>query len=150
VADPGQYDLGARMRDRMPADLIAKVLANDTSVNDDFQPLLADPHGQEFYGARMAAHGTPTVREWIQALMSFILEGRADRITCPTLLTDGEGDFVGSQSDQLYEGLTCPKQRRHFTEAEGAGGHYEGMGQQVWNQYTFDWIEDTLGSARKG
>ena len=144
VADPGQYDMGSRLRARTPADLFERALADDQSVDAELQPLLDDPHGQEYFGARMAAHGTPTVRQWYQALMLFSLEGRADQITCPTLVTDGEGDFAGEQSVQLYEALTCPKQRRHFTDAEGAGGHCEGMGQQVWNQYTFDWIEDTL------
>lgn len=150
VADPGQYDISAHMRQRMPADLLEQALADDPSVDEQLEPLRADPHGQEFYGARMAAHGTPTVREWLQALIEFTLEGRVDRISCPTLVTDGEGDFAGDQSDQLYQALTCPKQRRHFTEAEGAGGHCEGMGQQVWNQYTLDWIEDILRSVGKG
>ena len=63
---------------------------------------------------------------------------------CPTLVTEGEGDFAGGQSRQLYELLACPKAYRAFTEAEGTSGHMEGLGQQVWDGYVFDWLDATL------
>lgn len=63
-------------------------------------------------------------------------------ITCPTLVTEGEGDFV-SQSRLLYDALTCEKQYRSFTAAEGAGGHCEGMGQRVRQQAAFSWLSET-------
>jgi hypothetical protein len=68
--------------------------------------------------------------------------------TSPTLVTEGEGDFAGGQSQRLYELLTCPKQYRPFTAAEGTSGHMEGLGQQVWDGYVFDWLDATLVAER--
>jgi hypothetical protein len=31
-----------------------------------------------------------------------------------------------------------------FSEAEGAGGHIGGLGQQVWNGFVFDWLDTVL------
>ncbi len=64
--------------------------------------------------------------------MSFVGELRryncveqAPKITCPTLVTDNETDPVSTgQGEQLYDALTCPKQFRRFTKAEGAEGHF--------------------------
>ena len=39
---------------------------------------------------------------------SYTLEGRAELISCPTLVTEGEGDFA-SQSPRLFDALTCEK-----------------------------------------
>jgi len=78
------------------------------------------------------------------ALLDYTLEDRAGDITCPTLVTEGEGDFAGGQSRLLYEQLACPKAYRTFTQAEGASGHMEGLGQQVWDGHVFDWLDATL------
>ncbi len=65
--------------------------------------------------------------------------GRAGQITCPTLITEGEGDFA-SQSGILFDALACEKQYHGFTAAEGGGGHCEEMGQRLWQQVAFSWL----------
>ena len=59
-------------------------------------------------------------------------------------MTGKEKDFA-SQSQKLYDALTCEKTLLRLTAAEGAGGHCGGMGQAVWADKVFAWIEDTLG-----
>jgi hypothetical protein len=110
-------------------------------MDASLQQFLAAPRDREFYGSRMAAMGAATFAEWLRTLVSYTLEGRAGEITCPTLVTEGEGDFA-SQSGRLFEALTCEKEFRAFTAAEGAGGHCEGMGQRVWEQVAFSWLSE--------
>jgi hypothetical protein len=82
-----------------------------------------------------------TFGAWLRTMTGYTLRDRAGAITCPTLLTDGEGDFA-SQSQALYDALTCEKEHRPCTAADGAGGHCEGMGQRVWQQSVFSWLSE--------
>lgn len=34
-----------------------------------------------------------------------------------------------------------------FTDAEGAGGHCEGMARHLFHQRCYDWLDETLGGA---
>ena len=144
VCDPGQVDLGARVKERLPSPALELIRANDPKADDLIAPLLATAAARRTWRPRMAAHGTATLREYLRTLLEFTLEDRVADITCPTLITEGEGDFAGGQAERLYELLTCPKTYRPFTEAEGASGHMEGLGQQVWDGFVFDWLDATL------
>jgi hypothetical protein len=76
----------------------------------------------------------------------YSLAGRAEKISCLTLVTEGEGDFA-SQRRALYDALTCPKPDRGFTAAEGGGGHCEGMGQRLWEQAAFSWLSGVVAGG---
>jgi Esterase FrsA-like len=143
VCDPGQYDFTSRFVAMFSAQDWQRVLAADPEMDASLEGFLAKPRDLEFYGARMAAMGAPTFGAWLRALDTYTLEGRAGMITCPTLVTESEGDFA-SQSQLLYDALTCEKQYRSFTAAEGAGGHCEGMGQRVWQQAAFSWLSEVI------
>ena len=144
VCDPGQVDLGARVKERVPAPALDLIRSNDSKVDALIAPMMASPQARRTWRPRMAAHGTPTLREYLRTLLDFTLEDRVADIACPTLVTEGEGDFAGGQSERLYELLRCPKAYRAFTDAEGTSGHMEGLGQQVWDGYVFDWLDATL------
>ena len=45
------------------------------------------------------------------------------------------------QGKQLFDQLTCPKDFRLFTRAEGAEGHCEGMAPIVFWTAAFDWLD---------
>jgi dienelactone hydrolase len=144
VCDPAQPDLGARVRDRLPASVLQLIEADDPRADQILAPMLNAPGARRTWLPRMAAHGTATLRGYVRALSDFTLAGRAAQIRCPTLITEADGDFAGGGSRRLYDLLTCPKQYRQFTEADGAGGHIEGLAQQLWNGYVFDWLDATL------
>ena len=99
--------------------------------------------GREFYGSRMAAMGAQSFGGWLRMLVTYSLEGLAEQISCPTLVVEAEGDFA-SQSRKLFDALACEKEFHGFTEAEGAGGHCEGMGQMVWQDAVFSWLAERL------
>jgi pimeloyl-ACP methyl ester carboxylesterase len=141
VCDPGQFDFTSRFISSVSAADWQKVLAADPEMDAGLDGFLAKPRDREFYGSRMAAMGSPTFGAWLRTLTGYTLEGRAPNITCPTLVTEGEGDFA-SQSPALVDALTCEKKYRMFTAAEGGGGHCEGMGQQLWQQTAFSWLSE--------
>jgi pimeloyl-ACP methyl ester carboxylesterase len=152
VADPGQYDFASRMRlmfqgeDPASGDQFQKLLDADPEVDERLQRLLAGARNTEWYGARMATLGTTTVGEFMRRQLDFTLEGVVAGIRCPTLLTEGEGDFAG-QSHVLYDHLQTKKELKTFSEAEGAGGHCEGLGATLFEGYVFDWLDEVLGTA---
>jgi dienelactone hydrolase len=143
VCDPGQYDFTSRFVSMFSAPDWQRVLDADPEMDASLEGFLAKPRDREYYGARMAAMGASTFGEWLRALATYTLEGRAELISCPTLVTEGEGDFA-SQSRVLYDALTGEKQYHSFTAAEGAGGHCEGMGQRVWQQAAFSWLSEII------
>jgi alpha-beta hydrolase superfamily lysophospholipase len=141
VCDPGQFDFTSRFMSSVSTADWQRVLAADPDMDAGLERLLAEPRGREFYGSRMAAMGAPSFGEWLRTLTGYTLEGHAENITCPTLITEGEGDFA-SQGAVLYDALTCEKQFRKFPAATGGAGHCAGMGQQLWEQAAFSWLGD--------
>ncbi len=149
VADPGQYDFTSRFVDMFSAEDWERVQAADPVMDSQLDGFLTGDRNREFYGSRMAAMGAESFGGWLRLLSSYTLEGHAEDISCPTLVTEGEGDFA-SQSRKLFDALTCEKELHHFSMAEGAGGHCEGLGQLVWQQVVFSWLSDRFAGSPKG
>lgn len=146
VCDPGQFDFTSRFRSMFSDDDWQKVVEADSGMDAALDGFLAKPRDREFYGSRMAAMGAPSFGAWLRVQTGYTLVGRAEKISCPTLITEGEDDFA-SQSRVLYDALTCPKQYRGFTAAEGGGGHCEGMGQRLWEQAAICWLSDVVAGG---
>jgi hypothetical protein len=63
-------------------------------------------------------------------------------------LRDNEIDVVSTgQGQVLFDHLTCPKEFRKFTLAEGAAGHCEGMAPIVFWTAALNWLDDLLAKA---
>ena len=94
--------------------------------------------------------GVSTFQELLDASKAYTMDGIADKITCPTLVLDAENDqFFKGQAEKLYNALTCKKDYIFFSEADGAGEHCQEGALLLFQQRTFDWIDDTLtGVAR--
>ena len=144
VADPGQYDFTSRFVDMFSPEDWQRVLARDADMDAQLDAFLGDPRSRELYGSRMAAMGAATFGEWLRILTTYSLDGLAEQIRCPTLVTEGEGDFA-SQSRKLFEALTCEKEFHAFSAGEGAGGHCEGLGQSLWQDVVFTWLSEQVG-----
>lgn len=145
VCDPGQFDFTSRFVSMFSPEDWQRVKDADPDMEAQLEGFLSDARNLEFYGSRMKAMGAETFGGWLRTMIDYTLEGVVDRITCPTLVTEGEGDFA-SQSTRLYDALKCDKQLKQFTIAEGAGGHCEGMGQAVWGDFVFSWLWNLSGS----
>lgn len=148
VCDPGQYDFVSRLVGPLFDEAEwQRLLAGDPELDAQLDGMLADPHGAEWYGARMATMGAARMGDFLRMQVGYTLEGRVDAITCPVLVTEGEGDFA-SQSQQLVDALGGRPTFLRFSEAEGGGGHCEGMGATLFEEAAFDWLDDTLGLTR--
>jgi pimeloyl-ACP methyl ester carboxylesterase len=143
VCDPGQYDFAGRLRSMFKAGEWERVLDADPAMDEQLQSNLEGPRNRYMYGSRMAAMGAETYGEWLRIQANYTLVGRVDSIACPTLITEGEGDFA-SQGQELYDALTCEKEFRQISAAEGGGGHCCGMGQQLWQQVAFGWLANRI------
>lgn len=146
VVDPGQYDFASRLRSMFPGDQFQKLVDGDPETDEQLEGLLDNDRNREWYGARMATMGETRVGPFIRKQMACNLEGLVSRITCPVLLTEGEGDFA-AQGQVLYDQLQTDKELKRFTEAEGGGGHCEGLGATLFEGYAFDWLDRVLGRS---
>ena len=141
IVDPGQFDIGPALLDQLGP---LKDHVHDPAADRQFQALLEQPAMKAFFGPRMATHGVPTVRAYCEEMLRYSNAETVTRITCPTFVTDNETDVVStSQGKVLYDHLTCPKEFRLFTKAEGAEGHCEGMASTVFWDAAYNWL-DTL------
>jgi hypothetical protein len=144
VCDPGQVEFVSRIAPKMLDDKAwQRVLERDPAFDRKLEEALANPQKREWYGARMRTLGVATVGDFLRLQPAYRVQSTAHAIACPTLITDGQGDFA-SQSQMLFDLLTCPKKLVRFTEAQGAGGHCCGLGQNLWEEVVFGWLDEIL------
>jgi cephalosporin-C deacetylase-like acetyl esterase len=79
--------------------------------------------------------------------MDMTLEGSADKIRCPTLVTSGTTDHFDPgavQAQALYNHLTCEKDLMIYSNEYGAGTHCQlgAFGQSFAGK--FDWLDERL------
>ncbi|MCW5893122.1 MAG: alpha/beta fold hydrolase [bacterium] len=91
-------------------------------------------------------HGLTSLRDYLAAVETFTLDGRTERIRCPTLLTVGEDDRLGASAPALYAALRGPRELLRFTAAEGAGDHCEMRNRSLLNRRVLDWLDGVLGA----
>jgi dienelactone hydrolase len=130
VAWGGNYDWGAVQRMRFENSKAGKPI----------------PH---FWEHLQWATGTSDVESALQVADRFTLAGVLDRITCPILITHGEGD---RQIPLKYAHMTfdaCVNSSRRelkiHTYAEGAAEHCSLDGTPLAVDYMADWLAENLG-----
>lgn len=118
---------------------------HDAAADEQFQQLLDLPQMNAFLPPRMTTHGISNVRQYCEDMLRYTNADTVTRIICPTFVTDNETDVVStSQGKRLYDHLTCPKEFRLFTQAEGAEGHCEGMAPTGFWDAAYDWLDTVL------
>jgi len=149
VADPGQYDIGAALVARLPPALVARIDEDGEEAVAAFEALAASPDGALLFGPRRTAHGCTTVQGYARALRDFHNRDAAPKIACPSLICDNEVDVISTgQGHQLAAAMTgATVEFVRFTAAEGAGGHCEGMGREVFDERVYPWLRRVLRRA---
>jgi hypothetical protein len=93
----------------------------------------------------MAAHGLASVRGYVRDLLRYTSQDTAPAITRPGYVTGNEtGTVSAGQGKALFDRLTCPREFRLFTRADGAEGHCEGMAPIIFWTAAFDWLDHLL------
>ncbi|MGA9875018.1 MAG: alpha/beta fold hydrolase [Solirubrobacteraceae bacterium] len=92
--------------------------------------------------------GVETGADFIRATKDYTLEGIAEKITCPTLVMNGESDHLQrGQAQLVFDALTGPKELVTFLDSEGAGEHCQVGAMGLFQQRYFDWL-DTVSAAQ--
>ena len=89
-------------------------------------------------------HGVDNLRDFLRAAELFTMDGRAELIRCPTLLTWAENDPLAAGAQALFDALRCPKDLIRLTAAKGAGEHCEMGNRSLLNREVLDWLDTTL------
>ncbi|THD74368.1 MAG: alpha/beta hydrolase [Phenylobacterium sp.] len=155
IANDGLYDYGAPYLAAVPAAQRPAFLAM-VNAPDGRSPLdgilggmmKASPTARWSFEHGMWAFGVSSPRAYLKAAMAYNLKGGvAEKIRCPTLVCDAEGDlFFRGQPQLLYDHLTCKKTLMRFTEAEGAGAHCQVGATRLAFGRIFDWLDETLAA----
>jgi hypothetical protein len=143
IADPGVFDVSTSWTDHLP---------------QDFQELLEKGEKEQFdrnleagMGSseslrytvrfRMRPYGTDSPYEAYKMVRQYKLDGVADKIRCPMLVTDPENEqFWLGQSHRVHEALTSTKELVPFTAAEGADSRCEPKAHGLRDQRIGPWL----------
>ena len=103
------------------------------------------PRSPDFFASRMACHGVHTIAEYLTELGSFTMLDRAGDISCPTFIVESHGDPVGGQGKTLFDALTVERKQLYApAKSTGVSGHCGGLGQRVWDDVVYDWLDGVL------
>jgi hypothetical protein len=89
-------------------------------------------------------NGATDLREWLQKIAPFTLDGVSDNIRCPVLGTFADQDVLARNARSTLERLSAPTTLLPFAAAEGAGGHQETLNRALAETLILDWLDDTL------
>ena len=143
AADPAQSDMGAAFHKMFPPDWAPLLEKGDPAFNDEVWKAFPGVAGQEWWLSRAKSHGLSTPLAYVQEMAKWVVDVAA--ITCPTFVSYGEGDFAQVMTKDFYDRLTVSeKQFVMYREADGAGGHCEGMGPSRYFADVLGWFEDRL------
>jgi hypothetical protein len=148
IADPGVFDVSTSWTDHLPQD-IQELLEKgekeefDKNMKEGMRSSESLRYTLRF---RMRPYGTDSPYDAFKMAEQYTLEGVAEKIRCPMLVTDPENEqFWPGQSYRVYEALTSPKELVPFAAAEGADSHCEPKAHSLREQRIFDWLDETLG-----
>lgn len=152
IANDGIYDYSAPQlatippgyRDEFKRRLRAE---RDDEIDGMLSKIVASsPTARWAFTHGMYAMGVTTPRAYMAASLGYTLAGGvAERINCPTLVCDAEGDeFFAGQPQILFDHLTCRKTLLRFTAAEGAGAHCQVDGSRLAFSRIYDWLDEIL------
>jgi len=87
-------------------------------------------------------HGVDNLRDYFASAELFTMTGRAEAISCPTLITQAENDILGNGAGAFFDALRCPKDLMRFSAAEGADRHCEMGNRSLLNRRVLDWLDE--------
>ena len=152
IADPGIWGIGPGIRKMAikmgaPAASVTRLGEVNAVVLKMFEGVIAMNRKLRWSVMQRGfwVHGVDNLRDYFAAAELFTLEGRAEQIRCPTLLTYAENDTLGADAPSVFDALTCPKTLIKFTASDGAGMHCEMMNRSLFNRRALDWLDETFG-----
>jgi pimeloyl-ACP methyl ester carboxylesterase len=152
VSDPPAWSLieGQLIPAAAQLGLSPEAAARLPEISDaDLANMMAAIEGEQrlrwvFLQRGLWVNGASDLRDWLQKVALFTLEGRSDRIRCPVLGTFADRDPLALNAKEALSRLKAPTTLMTFTAAEGAGGHQETLNRALAETRILDWLDDTL------
>ncbi|MFC4171726.1 alpha/beta hydrolase family protein [Microvirga sp. GCM10011540] len=155
IADPGQWSIAAPFRDfaiKLGATPQAATHLGelDQSVLDRMMQVASDNPSFRWKIVQRGfwVHGVDNLRDYLRSAEQFTMDGRADAISCPTLMTLAEDDPLARGAEAFFDQLRCPKELVRFSTSEGAGEHCEMGNRSLLNRRVSDWLDGVLPTKK--
>lgn len=150
IADPGTWSIADGFRKVLvhkfgvPAEAAADLGTLDQTLIDGIDAFLSGNPQMRWKVVQRGfwVHGVDNLRAYFASAELFTMKGHAERIECPTLITQAENDVLGADAGLFIDTLRCPKMLMRFTVAEGAGGHCEMGNRSLLNRRVLDWLDE--------
>lgn len=141
TADPAQPDMGGNFLAMMSPEMKTFFDNDDPAFDDLIWKAYPGLAGQEYWWSRSRAHGLDSPLAYAKAMTEYVVDVPA--IRCPTFVSYGEGDFAAATTATFYDQLTVDNKRFVvYQQADGGGGHCEGMGPSRYYADVFGWLQD--------
>jgi pimeloyl-ACP methyl ester carboxylesterase len=148
IADPGVVDVSTSWIATLPKPLLEMLKAGQKTEFDSFLAKGSSPADRATLTFRTRPFGFASYFDTYKAAMEYNLQGVAEKIQCPLLITAPVNEaYWPGQSRQLYEMVNCPKKLVEFTVADGADLHCEPNGTGIRDLRVFNWLDQTLSSG---
>jgi pimeloyl-ACP methyl ester carboxylesterase len=141
AADPAQTDMTVNLVKRFPPEWLELLERCDPALNDKVWSAFPGMRGQEFWFSRLRAHGLDTPLEYCREMRHWTVDVEA--IGCPAFVSYGEGDFAQVSTEAFFNRL--PNPNKHlvvYRDAQGSGGHCEGLGPTRYFSDLYGWLRD--------
>ncbi|CAN5511741.1 alpha/beta hydrolase [soil metagenome] len=150
VADPGVWDCGTSWFAHIPKSLVKQLEAEQRekfNKNMDWATRFSKST-RGTLAFRMRPYGMESPYDVYKALADYTLDGVAEKVTCPILITDPEHEqFWPGESQKVFDAVSTPAEKKalvNFTAAEGADSHCEPRALGLRDQRIFDWLDTIL------
>jgi dienelactone hydrolase len=150
IADPGTSSIAGGFRG-FAINRFGVAPADAANLGELAQPLLDSFEAAikadrslfwKVYQRGFWVHGVDNLRDYLRSAELFTMEGRAELITCPVLLTMAEHDVIAATTPSFFDALRYPKTMLRFSASEGAGDHCEIMNRSLLNRRVLDWLDE--------
>jgi pimeloyl-ACP methyl ester carboxylesterase len=156
IADPGTWSIADGFRDviarlfNLPAEAVADLGALDQPILEKVETFIRGNRGLNWKVVQRGfwVHGVDTLRAFFASAELFTMRGRAELISCPTLITQAENDMLAAGAGAFAAALCCPTTLMRFTAAEGADGHCEMANRSLLNRRILDWLDEQFDARR--
>lgn len=154
IADPGSWGIAAgfravvrRMFD-LPPEAVRDLGALDPALLARAEAAIRADREMNWKVVQRGfwVHGVETLGAYLADVERYTMEGRAERITCPTLITQAEEDALAAGAGSLFAALRCPKTLLRFSAADGAGDHCEMQNRSLLNRRALDWLDEQFAA----
>jgi alpha-beta hydrolase superfamily lysophospholipase len=154
IADPGTWSIADGFRDvimrlfGLSAEAAADLGTLDEAILDTVEAFVRRNRQLSWKVVERGfwVHGVATLRAFFASAELFTMRGRAEFISCPTLITQAENDILAAGAGAFASNLRCPSTVMRFTAAEGADGHCEMGNRSLLNHRVLDWLDEQLGA----